>query len=169
MLLFFYKVRKMKNKKIGETIKIAREKKGISQRELARRIGVHNATISLLENGEIYKPSYEIISKLYQELNFDINLWDLLSLANYTSEEIVLLTNNISNFFFFEGEEKQSRYEVKNKIDIIKVLEDYKKEKLTLEECLGFLAYGLNMKIDEYILETQKEKKNLNNLLKWRK
>lgn len=58
-----------------------RELKNYSQRKLARRIGLSNATISDLERGEIQKPSVEILIKISEEL--DISISKLLKTAGY--------------------------------------------------------------------------------------
>lgn len=49
--------------KIGERIKQRREGLGLSQSDLANKIGLTSAAISLLEKGD-RKPSYEMILKL---------------------------------------------------------------------------------------------------------
>ncbi len=49
-----------------------RIKKGISQRELARRINVDGATILRIEIGQIKKPSIILSLKLCRELDIDV-------------------------------------------------------------------------------------------------
>ena len=47
----------MSKNTLGELIKNAREKKGMSQRELSRQSGIDNNTIAKLEKGERKKPN----------------------------------------------------------------------------------------------------------------
>lgn len=47
--------------------------KKISQAELARRAGVNKTVISALKLGQIKKPSFELMCKLADGLNVDIN------------------------------------------------------------------------------------------------
>lgn len=158
--------------KLNEIIKENREKKRISQRELARRINVDNAFISRIEKGIIKKPNIVILTKLSKEL--DINMYDILEKANYNEEEIKLynIFNNISFFFDIEGEEKKNNVSIIDKnnnqiISIIKVLEEFKKNNLTLKEALGLLSIQLNINILEYIPQEEIEKNDLNNIFQY--
>ena len=42
----------------------AREKKGISQRKLAKKIGIHHSSLNEIENGKIKKVDIEVLRKL---------------------------------------------------------------------------------------------------------
>ena len=70
-----------------------RESKNYSQRKLARRIGLSNATISDLERGEVQKPSVEILIKISEELNISIK--KLLKAAGYGKLLTLLNNDNI--------------------------------------------------------------------------
>ena len=59
----------------------AREKKGISQRKLAKQIGVHHSSLNDIENGKIKKIDIEILRKLAEELDLSLEL--LLKAAGY--------------------------------------------------------------------------------------
>ena len=48
---------------IGERLRLIRRRQGLSQRELARRSGVANATISLIENGKL-NPTVSMLKKV---------------------------------------------------------------------------------------------------------
>lgn len=72
----------MKEKNI---IKEAREKKGISQRELARITNISNATISEIESKKIDIPNIDTLIKLCRTLELDII--DLLIYYGYTDPE----------------------------------------------------------------------------------
>lgn len=74
---------------IGEYINQKRRILGYSERELARRINIHNTTINKIENGKIKKPNYLTLKKISITINEPIEI--LLKLANYTKEEFKLL------------------------------------------------------------------------------
>lgn len=57
---------------IGERLKEIRESKGISQAELARRIGMSRAAISRYESGDRQNISAETLFMLLEALNVDI-------------------------------------------------------------------------------------------------
>lgn len=50
-------------------LKTARRIARLTQAELARKVGVEQATISMLENGQIRRPSYELVTRLAAVLN----------------------------------------------------------------------------------------------------
>ena len=56
---------------IGQKLRAARAQRGISQRELARVVGVSNGTISQIENGQT-DPSFSLIMKILEGLNITI-------------------------------------------------------------------------------------------------
>lgn len=49
--------------KLGKNVKKAREKLGLTQEELAEKVGVHVSYISRIERGKV-NPSYEILENL---------------------------------------------------------------------------------------------------------
>ena len=57
-------------------IKRLRERKGLSQRALARRVKVSDAYIAMLETGERKNPSLTILKRLAKAL--DVRLTELL-------------------------------------------------------------------------------------------
>lgn len=59
--------------KIGETIRIIREKKGYSQDELAEIMNVNRSTISKIENGK-FSFSIDYLSKFSWYLDFEFQL-----------------------------------------------------------------------------------------------
>lgn len=73
-------------KTIGELIKNERIEKGLSQRELAKLIGLHNSVVARIENGEINQPNISILIKISQL--FELNLADLLICYGYTYDEL---------------------------------------------------------------------------------
>lgn len=58
---------------LGDKIKTYREKLGISQRELARRIDKTGQFISLIEQGKS-NPSIDVLEKISQSLGVDVSL-----------------------------------------------------------------------------------------------
>ena len=71
---------------LGTLIKLAREKNGLSQRELSRKTGIDNNTIAKIENGTRKKPNVLSLKKL--ALTLHISLKKLLILAGYSQEDI---------------------------------------------------------------------------------
>ena len=64
---------------IAEFIRKKREELGLSQRELARRCGVSNGTISMIEGSRGFKQLYtlKIIASIIDQLDVDIDqFWD---------------------------------------------------------------------------------------------
>lgn len=73
----------MNQQKIGKFIQEKRKEKGLSQLELAEKLGLSNRTISKWENGNSM-PDYSIINDLCSELDISIN--ELLSGEELTEE-----------------------------------------------------------------------------------
>ena len=73
-------------RELADIIKEAREKKGISQRELARQIGVGNNTIARLENGERKSTNALTLKKMANVLNLDLR--KLMTIAGFSEEDI---------------------------------------------------------------------------------
>ena len=78
----------MNNISLATLVKEARLNKEISQRELTRRTGVDNNTISKIEKGERKKPNILILKKLAIELELDFE--KLMKLSGYTNDEIAI-------------------------------------------------------------------------------
>lgn len=137
------------NIKLSELIKKEREKKEYSQRELAKRIKVDNATISRIENGTIKKPSIDVLMKLSNELEIDINI--LFDLSGYISQDIFKFANykhrsyTKENLLNYVSEEKLQKCLSINEnleyIDIKKVLKNYKYGKLTENETIALITF----------------------------
>lgn len=88
----FYKS-KCNTNALKSLIVAGRELKNVSQRELARRIGISNTTINDLERGNIQKPGVEILINISEELEISINM--LLKAAGY-GKLLTLLNNDNS-------------------------------------------------------------------------
>ena len=63
----------MQDKKIGEVIASAREKAGLSQRQLAKIANISNAELSKIESGEREIPNPKTLRKItkYIDLNYN--------------------------------------------------------------------------------------------------
>lgn len=69
------------NMNIGKNIKIIRASRNISQKDLAKKLGITNAYLSMIEN-ETKKPSLTLVEKLAQVL--EIPLAVLFSEFNFS-------------------------------------------------------------------------------------
>lgn len=67
--------KKQLNEYVGRRIKEERQKKKISQKDLAEKIGVRNSTLSQYEHGKS-EPNHEVLFKIASTL--DINVSDLI-------------------------------------------------------------------------------------------
>lgn len=70
--------------KLSEIIKLYRKENKISMREFAKRSGVSNAYVSLIENEETKSPTLETISKLANGMHMQSN--DLIDMMNDDDE-----------------------------------------------------------------------------------
>ena len=84
----------MENKTLASVVKSAREKLGISQRELSRRTGIDNNTVAKIEKGERKKPNVLSLRKISFLLNLDLE--ELLKLAGYNEQDIEVALNQNS-------------------------------------------------------------------------
>lgn len=71
---------------LGKTITNAREKVGISQRELARRANMDCAEVSRIESGKRLKPNVLYLKGIAETLN--LSMVDLMKLAGYDDIDI---------------------------------------------------------------------------------
>jgi transcriptional regulator with XRE-family HTH domain len=56
---------------LAEYLRTAREKAGISQRQLASRVGIHNSYLARLESGETANPAAELLQRIAEVLEID--------------------------------------------------------------------------------------------------
>ena len=71
----------MENNELKVMLETAREAKGYSQRDLAKRIGLSNTSLNDLENGRVKKMDIDMLRKIAEEL--DLSLRELLKAAGY--------------------------------------------------------------------------------------
>ena len=81
----------MENKTLASVVKSAREKLGISQRELSRRTGIDNNTVAKIEKGERKKPNVLSLRKIALVLELDSK--ELIKLAGYSEEEYAMVSS----------------------------------------------------------------------------
>lgn len=71
-----------------------REKKGYSQRKLAKIIGIHHSYLNDLENGRIKKIDVEVLRKIAEELDLSLEL--LMTAAGYDQVAYMFKQNDNS-------------------------------------------------------------------------
>jgi transcriptional regulator with XRE-family HTH domain len=80
----------------GEAMRKLRQKKGVTQRDLARAIGVTPAYLSALEHGRRGKPTFELLQRIAGYFNI---IWDeaedLFGLANMSDPKVVVDTSGL--------------------------------------------------------------------------
>jgi transcriptional regulator with XRE-family HTH domain len=62
---------------LGQVIRAYREQAGLSQRQLAAMAGLHHSLLARIENGEVERPSAELLQHLSDTLEIDAS--ELLS------------------------------------------------------------------------------------------
>ena len=79
----------MPNKNIGEEIAKAREKASLSQRQLAKLIGISNAELSKIESGEREIPNPRILRKMSKHI--DLNYYEMLRIIGLGAKVLLLI------------------------------------------------------------------------------
>lgn len=72
-----------RDNRLGETIYMAREVKGVSSRALAARVGIHHSYMNRIQLGEYKQVAPDILVGIAREL--DLKVADLYALAGYSS------------------------------------------------------------------------------------
>jgi transcriptional regulator with XRE-family HTH domain len=78
---------------IGEKIKKVREQKGLSQAELAKRVGIGQSYVSKIENQAVKALPPQLVEDLARA--FNINIVELLDETSYATEKIAYLKEGI--------------------------------------------------------------------------
>ena len=81
---------------IGARLKALRDMHGLSQREVAKRSGVTNSTISLIEQGRV-SPSVDSLKKVLN--GFSVTLIDFLTMDMETDDNIFFKNEDLVEFF----------------------------------------------------------------------
>lgn len=123
----------------------AREKKGYSQRKLARKIGIHHSSLNDIENGKIKKIDVEVLRKIAEEL--DLSLEMLMKAAGY---------NQVAYMFQQQGSslDSKSTRDLKNLIEEYRLsqmdlLDDSYKKRSNVRDCRTRL-HSLIIKLENY-------------------
>lgn len=65
--------------KLGQLLKMAREIKGVTLRDLERETGISNALLSQIETGHVRQPGFQNVVKIARALNVKLD-----TLADHT-------------------------------------------------------------------------------------
>lgn len=122
-----------------------REKKGLSQRKLAKKIGIHHSSLNDLENGKIKKIDVEVLRKIAEELDLSLEL--LMKAAGY---------NQVAYMFKQGGSslDSKSTKDLKNLIEEyrlsqIDLLDDSYQKRSNVRDCRTRL-HSLIIKLENY-------------------
>ena len=130
----------MQEKTIGEVIAEAREKKGLSQRQLAKIANINNSELSKIESGIRKEPSPKILRKISNVL--DVNYSDLMYMIGL-GIEVSPLNPFIKDYYSkLKGDELNEA-----EVNVLGNKQNLEKLVLSCEEKLN----------DEKILDTEKE------------
>lgn len=72
-------------KKLGDVLRGAREKRGLSLRQVEAATGIRNAHLSQIENSTIARPEMAMLWELAAQ--YDLDYGDLLRLAGYDRDD----------------------------------------------------------------------------------
>lgn len=123
----------------------AREKKGYSQRKLARKIGIHHSSLNDLENGKIKKIDVEVLRKIAEELDLSLEL--LMKAAGYNQVAYMFKQNGSSL-------DSKSTKDLKNLIEEYRLsqmdlLDDSYQKRSNVRDCRTRL-HSLIIKLENY-------------------
>ena len=122
-----------------------REKKGYSQRKLARKIGIHHSSLNDLENGKIKKIDVEVLRKIAEELDLSLEL--LMKAAGYNQVAYMFKQNGSSL-------DSKSTKDLKNLIEEYRLsqmdlLDDSYQKRINVRDCRTRL-HSLIIKLENY-------------------
>ena len=96
----------MNQEKTGKFIAELRKEKGMTQEQLAEKMGVTDKSISRWENGKTI-PDLSMITILAEELNVEVS--ELLNGRKMTKEELEKLRDTINNVIEYSNKEKKNK------------------------------------------------------------
>ena len=79
---------------LARAIRMARAARGLSQRELAKQVGVRPNYVSMLERGQRSNPSATVVAKFARALNLPV---PLLTLLGADAAELRLISEKDAN------------------------------------------------------------------------
>ncbi len=117
-----------KNRELSEVLKELRESKGLSLRQVEKKVKISNAYLSQLENGKIGEPSPHILHKLAKVYETSYN--DLMKLAGYIkTQEGEKVRENIISDVAFSTIQDLTQDEREDVLKFIQFLRSKKKRK----------------------------------------
>jgi len=131
-----------KKEAISTLIAGGRVAKDLSQRELARRVGISNSSLNDIEKGKVAKPDPDILRRIADEL--ELSLQHLLKVGGY---------NEVINWFTHDEFENSSKKDLKNaieecrifKYDILEWDAAKRKKALKLMQDIGEIKLGIKL------------------------
>ena len=156
---------KNKENELGNIIKEARDKRGLTQRELGEYINFNYSEICRIENGKRKKPNNLILQAIANEL--DLSAIDLLKLAGYSDFEINMLNTKSTKDYEDQLEEYRIFY-----FNVLDDIEERRKRTRSNRSLISELIYDIENNKDtskEEIVKRLKEIMELSkdNLLKF--
>ena len=136
--------------KINEKIKELRKNKNLTQKEMAKKLGVSLSSLQKYEYGDFY-PSIEVIKNIVDL--FNITLSDFLDVSDITNEEKEVINWNIKRSRELEKEFENDIEENTRNIEIL--LEDK-------EIDLGYSDIIWQMSMMNFYFRVNTEKKEIN-------
>ena len=109
----------MNQEKIGKFILNCRKEKGITQEQLAEKLGVTSKSISRWENGKTM-PDISMLNILANELSCTVQ--ELLNGRKMTKEELLDLRETINNLIEYESNQQMKKDKKFNKYNMIGVI-----------------------------------------------
>lgn len=100
----------MQEKKIGEVIAEAREKKKISQRQLAKIANISNAELSKIESGEREVPNPKTLRKISKHI--DLNYNDLMYMVGLGVQVSPLNPFLLDHYSHLKGQELEDAWTI---------------------------------------------------------
>lgn len=140
----------MEDKTLASVVKSAREKVGISQRELSRRTGIDNNTLAKIEKGERKKPNVLSLRKISYILN--IKLEELLKLSDYNEQDIAVTLS--------QNEEDLAILDENSTIMILEDIIKDNKNELLGKKILCELMSKINYEDIEFLKKLPEKEKN---------
>ncbi len=135
----------MNQEKIGKFISELRKEKGMTQEQLAEKMGVTDKSISRWENGKTM-PDISLLVLLAEELNVEIS--ELLNGRKMSQEELIELKGTIENLIEYESNQQIKNDRKTNKYNIIGCIA------LTLavfNNIFGYLDYIFTPNVVEFV------------------
>ena len=156
---------KNKENELGNIIKEARDKRGLTQRELGEYINFNYSEICRIENGKRKKPNNLILQAIANEL--DLSAINLLKLAGYSDFEINMLNTKSTKDYEDQLEEYRVFY-----FNVLDDIEERRKRTRSNRGLISELIYDIENNKDtskEEIVKRLKEIMELSkdNLLKF--